>query len=292
MSVTIILGLRRSGTTIFWEWFRQDARFTCFDEPHSEQLMLLPREHPKGVFAEYRRLLLLSPEEFWAAYAPIHRAEELDSFFTPRQRGYLQYLAGQGNDVVFDLTRCHLKVRELAELLPDARFLHLVRDERAFASSHLLPSRTDLWGRVQRAVLERSFWSRTGRFDFWGMESLCGTAPGSKLSLLLAAAGYDVAAFYRLSAVGRLVVLHRYLTAAADRALAEVGRSATVSFEEFTCSPEDTVSGACGAVAAPVPVATGAVRPGPASSGFRPSDPRWDDVLRDVDAACPTKEGR
>ena len=290
MSVTIILGLRRSGTTIFWEWFRQDPRFVCFDEPHSEQLMRLPSEHAKGVFTEYRRIVRSSPADFWRAYAPIHRAEELDPFFAPRQRDYLQYLAGQGDDVVFDLTRCHLKVRELAELFPDASFLHLTRGERAFASSHLLPSRSDLRGRIQRKALERSFWSRTGRFDFWGMETLCGTGAGSKLSWLLDEADYDVPAFYRLPAVGRLIVLHRFLTSSANRALASVRRAATVSFDEFTHDPESTVASACAAVDTLAPVPTGALRPTPASPGYRPRDDRWDEVQRQVEAACPAEE--
>ena len=112
MSITVILGLRRSGTTIFWKWFRQDPRFTCFDEPFSEQLMGLPKEHKKAVLTEYRALIERSSGTVWCAYAPVHRAEELDGAFTPRQRGYLQYLAEQGDDVVLDLTRCHLKVRE------------------------------------------------------------------------------------------------------------------------------------------------------------------------------------
>ena len=86
MSVTVIVGLRRSGTTIFWEWFRQDPRFTCFDEPFSEQLLKLPSQHAKGVFTEYQQVLTRSPEEFWRAYAPVHRAEELDSFLRPANR--------------------------------------------------------------------------------------------------------------------------------------------------------------------------------------------------------------
>ena len=38
----IILGLRRSGTTIFWEIFRQDPRLVCYDEPFNELLLTLP----------------------------------------------------------------------------------------------------------------------------------------------------------------------------------------------------------------------------------------------------------
>lgn len=291
MTVTLILGLRRSGTTVFWEWFRQDERLTCFDEPFSEQLMRLPAEHPKGVFAEYRQLVARSPEEFWRYYAPVHRAEELDADLTTRQATFLQFLAEQGDDVVLDLTRCHLKVDALAEVFPQGRFVHLIRDERAFASSHLLPSRTDVRGRVQRVLLERSFWSRTERFDFWGMEALCGQQPGSKLSLLLGTAGYDVDAFYRLPAVGRLMVLHRFLTAAAEAALAGVGRATTVRFEQFAADPVLTVARACREVDAAVPATDGSVRTGAASPGYRPTDARWQEIVHRVNTVCPVEEG-
>ena len=136
-------------------------------------------------------------------------------------------------------------------------------------------------------MLERSFWSRSDRFDFWGMEALCGTAVGSKLSLLLDRAGYDVAAFYRLPAAGRLIVLHRFLTAAADSSLAEVGGSTRVSFESFALNPHDTVERACAEVGALVPAPAGSVRLEPAAPGYRPTDRRWAAIMQGVERACP-----
>lgn len=287
MSLTIIVGMRRSGTTVFWKWFRHDRRLTCFDEPFSEQLMTLPREHPKEVFAEYRSLLDRSPQAFWAAYAPVHRAEELDAGLTSAQRSYLSFLADQGDHVVLDVTRCHLKVAALAEIFPEARFVHLVRDHHAFASSHLVPSRSDLIGRARAAHLRRTFWSRPGGFDSWGMETLCGTGPGSKLSLLLGDSGYDVHGFYTLPAVGRLLVLHHFMTAAAESALAATGRSTVVQFEHFTESPEKVVRDACTSLGVMPPSPPTERHLFPASPGHRPSDHRWVEVDRAVTAICP-----
>ena len=202
------------------------------------------------------------------------------------------YLAEQSKHVVFDLTRCQLKVRELSELLPGAHFLHLTRSERAFASSHLLPTRKDLRGRAQRILLERDFFTRRVNYDFWGMESLCGTARGSKISLLLERGGYDVDGFYQLPAVGRLIVLHRFMTAEAGRALRETGRSATVRFEDYVDDPRATVARACHEAGAPAPEPASGLKLSPASPGHRPSDARWDDVLGALTTVCPQEAQR
>lgn len=289
MSTTFIIGLRRSGTTVFWRWFRQDPRFTCFDEPFSEQLLALPADHPKRIWAEFRVAVHDDPDGFWQRYAPIHRADELQEHLTAEQRTYLTWLLERGERTVLDLTRCHLKLRELAALAPDATVLHLVRDERAFASSHLVPSRTDPIGRLRAVAHRRTFWTRRTGFDFWGMEALIGTAPQSHFGRLLTADGFDASGFYQLPAVGKLLVVHRFFTRRAD----VVGRAtfgerfARVAFEDFAARPAGCVADACQRVGIEPPVSDGSVAVQEASSGHRPDDVRWRQITADVDAVCP-----
>ena len=253
MSVTVILGLRRSGTTIFWNYFRQDARFTCFDEPFSEQLMRLPQEHRKGVFSEYRALVERAPSRLLELLCAGPQGRGTGRLLHPAATRVPAVPCWSGRGRCPRPHALPLEGTPARELLPDARFLHLIRSERAFASSHLLPSRTDPRGRLRHLMLQRSFWTRSDRYDFWGMETLCGTGPGSKLSLLLDDAGFDVPAFYALPAVGRLIVLHRYLTCSAEAALASTGRSASVTFEDFAREPSRTVDRACSLVGARPP---------------------------------------
>ncbi len=288
-----IIGLRRSGTTIFWKWFRQDPTFTCFDEPFSEQLLRLPADHEKEIWSEYQKIFDLSPTHFWDVYSPIHRADELTSSFTTEQRAYLTYLAGCGDRVVFDLTRCHLKLAELADLCPGSAVMQLLRVRRSFATSHLVPSRTDPVGRARAKVLERTFFTRHDKYDFWGMESLVGSSPASRFGRLLDREGFDAAAIYELPAVGRLMALwelHRHIVERDGHA--SFGDSfATVSFEEFASSPEATTVEACRrlGVAPPETAAPPSVRP--ATPPYKPEHSAWAEICAMVDAAVPSGRG-
>jgi len=217
MPALMILGLRRSGTTAFWKQFRRDRNLKCFDEPFSEQLIRLPSEHPKMVWSEYRDIFDLDPSLFWRYYAPIHRVEELRSDFHPRQATYINWLAQQSKNTVFDLTRCHLKLEALSELLPDARVIHLKRSRSAFTSSHLIPSRSGRFGKLRSLGYTRSFWDRKSGFDSWGMESLAGTSPASAFGLGIGRLGGDAEAFYRAPACVRLGVMWEWFGWHVDR---------------------------------------------------------------------------
>jgi len=80
MSVKLIIqGLRRSGTTIFWQTFRQDPRLICYDEPVNQYLYTLPERgvlmHPE----EFAQLVEREGWKFWekapgAARLVVHEA--------------------------------------------------------------------------------------------------------------------------------------------------------------------------------------------------------------------------
>ena len=139
MSRVLIVGLRRSGTTAFWQWFRADAAWRCFDEPFSEQLLRLPEDHEKAVWSEFIQLHRRDPAGFWEHYAPIHRAEELRPDLTVRQTRFLNLLLEQSERVMIDSTRCHLKLAHIADRTSIDSVVHLHRSRRGFVTSHLLP---------------------------------------------------------------------------------------------------------------------------------------------------------
>ena len=101
----IIVGLRRSGTTIYWETFRQDDRLLCYDEPFNRYLRVLPA--PTGLKApeEFIRLVNRDAASFWNKFSPIHYGEELSEGLSDAQRAYLEYLGDSGERVALDSTR-------------------------------------------------------------------------------------------------------------------------------------------------------------------------------------------
>lgn len=242
----IIAGLRRSGTTIFWQTLRQDEGLVCFNEPFNPLLRELPDEIPNHSRREMIDLFRRDPGTFWRVFAPIGRIEELQDGMSDRQRAYLRLLIAAGPRVCFDTTRCHFKIRELAEEAPDAVLVHLKRHPAAMASSHLIPSGSG--GRQARWLVKRygqlGFWSRHDRFNNWGAEDLVARRPESLFAERMSENGLDPEDVYRLPAVGKMLAYWKVCT---DR-VEEDGpryfpnRFRSVWFEEFCRDPQRVVS--------------------------------------------------
>jgi tetratricopeptide (TPR) repeat protein len=162
-----IIGLRRSGTTIFWETFRQDKRFMCFDEPfrpHLLQHVSQGEDDHKSTMTEY----LAKREIILNHWSPILPYQEILSKFVAHQLTYMKALLGTGDNVCIDFVRCHSKIGELRKLDPDALIIHLVRDPRAFVTSHLKP-----YGKWVSNELPEKFFEYRGWFDYWQYQTIC-----------------------------------------------------------------------------------------------------------------------
>ena len=169
-----VVALRRSGTTALWNLFRQDARYTCYDEPFSHLLHDLPVDNVKRTRAEFIALYNRDPDRFRSLYAPIPRGEETVRGLSEKQVEYLEYFL-EGGPTAFDVTRCMGKIPAIHAIIPDAVLVHLYRHPVAFASSHLLPSdRFDPLGLRKRRNRSTAL-TRSGRFNGWGMEELLRT---------------------------------------------------------------------------------------------------------------------
>ena len=129
----IIQGLRRSGTTIFWQTLRQDRRLLCYDEPFNQYVHSVPDKGILKHHEEFVRLVEKDGPEFWERFTPIHFTDELRSGLSDRHREYLAYLGRTGERVVFDTTRCHFKVRALHEEYPEAVFVTMLRSNASVA---------------------------------------------------------------------------------------------------------------------------------------------------------------
>jgi hypothetical protein len=278
----IILGLRRSGTTIFWQTFRQDERLPCFNEPFNPFLREVPIEIPNRSRKEFIDVFRRDSRDFWRRFAPISRIEELQETFSDRQADYLRFLAGRTGSICFDTTRCHFRIPALKEQLPDATLVHLYRTPAAFASSHLIPTGSggfrSSW--LNRAYAQTGFWNRTDRYNNNGMEELVGRHPESLFGHLLRESGVDPGPVYELPAVARLLSFWRlaYETAERDGSRCFGDRFVSVSFEAFCKEPLEAVERIYGALGEPPPEID-LSRVHPANEPFQPENEKWLDMF-------------
>lgn len=268
----IIVALRRSGTTALWRLFRQDAGVTCYDEPFNPKLAELPAEHPKGTRAELIALYRRDPQRFRAAFAPMPRADEVATEFSPAQDDYLRFLTA-GGPTVIDTTRCLAKIPALAKVMRGAVLVHLYRHPAAFASSHLLPSQGG--NRLRAAWRRKRFFDRTRGFASWGMEDLLRPPIAARTHALMVEEGIAPPPA-SARAVDKLLALWLLAFRRAEReGRAQYGaRFLSLSFEDFCTDPQAHL--ACirtMAGAGPFDFDVSALHA--ANPGHSPGDPRW-----------------
>jgi hypothetical protein len=168
--------MRRSGTTILFDALLEDPGITGFYEPLREQ-----DETPGGgsgareddAFAATRELRErfarerypdVPIEEFnWGG--PRDPALELEPGLPAHVRDLLASLVSRGPGATIKETRLYRKLPAVAELDPDGRLVHLVRDPRSVVASTMLgrgrrhaeryPSADDFFG----ARTKRKLWS-------------------------------------------------------------------------------------------------------------------------------------
>lgn len=271
-----IVGLRRSGTTIFWRTFRQDRRLLCFDEPFNPMLRGLPDENPKGTWDEFIDLHREDPVGFERRFAPIPLDEELATGMSAEQRAYLGWLLERGDRVVCDFVRCAFKLGTLHAIDPDAVLVHLHRAPEAFASSHMLPS-GGTWRRKTMNLLRRAtFWRRSSDYNNARLEDVIGRSAQSPFGRLLCDRDHDAARVYGAPAVARLLafwLVHYREVETTGRCLFG-DRFVSVGFEAFCEDPGAALAHIYQARGWRIPdLAYERIRP--ANPGFRPGHRRW-----------------
>ena len=206
----VIIGLKRSGTTIFWETFRQDKRILCFDEPfrpHLRDYVNKSLNDKKETMDEY----LARSEIIESCWSSIQPYEELLPKFLGHQEEYLKRLFSCAPYICADFVRCHSKLTHFKKILPEAFILHLVRDPRAFVTSHLKP-----YGKWISSDLPDKFFNFDGWFDFWQYQTLAKVMK------------------FEGSAHEQLLQVWNYMTLQAEGQHPDL----TISFERFATDPE------------------------------------------------------
>jgi hypothetical protein len=284
----IILGLRRSGTTVFWEMFRQDQRLVCFDEPFNNLLHNLPAENSKNTRRELIGLYEKNPAHFRDIFAPIGLEQEVTPELTERQAAYLRWLLDRSEHVVLDSVRANLKVAALHQVAPEAVLVHLHRSPAAFVSSHLLPSGSN--GRMRRKVADwlrqQTFWTRTRWYNNWMYEELIEKVGRERFDQLVAETGMDRDRVRRLPAAGKLLAWWKVAFDAVEtegqRLFKE--RFLSVRFEDYCREPEATMRRIYEAGRlAYQPLDFGEVRP--AKAPYDAQNRSWTDYMNEVGLA-------
>jgi hypothetical protein len=180
MPVVFGQGMRRSGTTILFDLFWGDGRWECWYEPLNRAKAkkgggsrARDVDYSAAVRALRDRLVedmpdVSDPQEFnWGA--PDHSEEELVPGWPAHVRRYVSEMASSADDVFVKFTRASHKLGELAAIRADAHVVHLVRDPRAVATSHLFRSHPQF---KERILAEDCFFTMTTDFNQWKTEAM------------------------------------------------------------------------------------------------------------------------
>lgn len=181
MTVIFAQGMRRSGTTILFDLFWTDRRFECWYEP----LNRARKAHGGGSGArdvDYMERVVALREELIARRGDPALDQEAFNWGAPRapelefESGWPGHIADfvtamtrSGEHVFVKFTRASHKVAELARIRPDAWFVHLVRDPRAVATSHIFRRTPE---HRERILADGSFFTLRTGFDQWRAESM------------------------------------------------------------------------------------------------------------------------
>jgi Sulfotransferase family len=149
MAVKVLIqGMRRSGTTIFFDLFFEDDRFDCHYEPLNAGRPALgggSGAHDHDLNEKTRRLrsafreregLSLDPDAFNYG-APRDPRLEYETEFPEYIRRYLRFLLERADHTLIKFTRAMHKIAELRALAPGGFLIHVVRDPRLVATSYL-----------------------------------------------------------------------------------------------------------------------------------------------------------
>lgn len=167
----LIVGLRRSGTTILWETLSQNPEYTGYDEPFHPRLWSGVRENDKGTWDTLG--------EFWekhggppvAGLLPITPLDEIDSRLSDSQKYYLKLL--QKDLSVIDSVRVWSKLSHLVEDDGKTLIVHLVRSPIGWATAHIVPpDHISIKRRVANHFRRALFFHRSGGFNFWHYEEI------------------------------------------------------------------------------------------------------------------------
>jgi hypothetical protein len=239
-----VQGMRRSGTTIVFDLFLEDGRFDCYYEPlaaanrpahgggsgaHSEDFFEKVRATRREFVDQRADLEDASTLNYGAPRKP---SLELETVLPDVVREYIRYMCEKAENTVIKFTRMGCKVEALHEIDPRAHLVHVVRDPRAVATSHL-------YGKGQQ---NRNRFRPSGRF-FRRQSPVVGWSAHAFADALLLRPEYSHLG--RLRDFERVLLVWKHLVRAThDAGQALFGdRYCVVRHEDMANDPDSTLRG-------------------------------------------------
>ncbi len=141
----VMIGQRRSGTTVSFNLFRRIPGLQCYYEPFHPRLirhndwMGLPllEENRKGVFNEYKDVGGDLPQLYTPMGAPVYPVtEELSAeSWSPAHSRYMDFLFASHSHVMLKAVRVNYQLHRIAQDFPEARFVWILRSAEGVISS-------------------------------------------------------------------------------------------------------------------------------------------------------------
>jgi hypothetical protein len=142
-------GMRRSGTTICFDIFKEDPAFDCYYEPLAAASKAAvgggSGVRSQDFFEKIRRhrteFLEIHPvpggPDSLNYGAPRDPLLEFEGDLPEHVKAYIRFLTERNLDTLIKFTRMYCKVRVLNEIDPTAKLIHIVRNPAAVATSYL-----------------------------------------------------------------------------------------------------------------------------------------------------------
>lgn len=183
--------MRRSGTTILFDCLYEDKRFDSYYESFcygkinvgggSGMKNVAFGKKLNSIRKEFisQEKLAVSPE-FFNLGAPRDFKQELKEEILPIFKDYLKFIASKSNFTLMKFVRVSHKMRALHKLFPDARIIHIVKDPRRVAISHIfgktnkrgLVTKQRIKQFVKQKLYNTTFFYRKTGFNTWSSENL------------------------------------------------------------------------------------------------------------------------
>jgi len=256
----VIVALRRSGTTITWETFRQDKRFICFNEPFNPELSKITEKGNINInyHKEFCDLYERDKNVFWEKYRSIYGIYEIQDGLSNEHEEYIRYLNNSSENTLSVFTRSNFKIKELKRIIPNSILIHLYRPPMCFATSIMLPSSGNLKrikskssyiknllkSVIRNKIVEATFWNRQNSYNAWDYDSIIGSSPNSCFGDRLKQWGYDPEEIYQLPAIGKLMAfwMVNYLTVEKEGRKYFGNKFISINFNDFCRQPDEILS--------------------------------------------------
>lgn len=271
----IVSGLRRSGTTIFWQTLRQDERLLSLNEPFNPDLNRLVNTN-HWAYTDYVEQKIPIQEHPMG----IPLSTEMGPGSCTDQFTQLQTLL-EGRDYNINSVRTVFKFQELLEVFNDSLHIFLFRNLPAFVSSHILPSSPNsiqLAHKLRTAYRRSTFWNIPGNYNYYGYQEILEKWNEAGIEAALQGTRFSASSIDKVPAYVKLATLWEMANAqATEMERIHPERFMRVKFEDFLREPDTVLQKVYRKYGRDIPrFCFDKLRP--SNNGYKPDSQKWKEL--------------